>query len=263
MRANSCHVTSWTALAAFMFTACASAVLASSSSGQVDTRFQPLLEILAEHEANRTQPTVQISHVALLKTHKTASSTLASVLFRYAARHNLRMFAMGPGTVMPSMYVKRLASFVPKSRLHKFDMLFQHLSGMDTLGVNMPGVFRMFEGLIDNPRVITIVREPMKHALSWACYMRTPQNLKSLYKIVDSNSLPSNTLAADFGITTRDQLDKFLATDFSRFELVCITELFQECLVMLMRRFGWSLLDITALSILESSGHMFDLHVCL
>ena len=259
---RACHVTQWTALAAFMFTACASAVLGSSSSGQVDMRFQPLLEILTEHEANRTQPRVPVSHVALLKTHKTASSTLASVLFRYAARHNLRLFAMGPGTVMPSMYVKRLASFIPESRRHKFDIFFQHLSGTDTLEVNMTRVFRMFEGLIENPRVITIVREPLKHALSWACYMRTPRTIRGLYQLLGSKLMPSNTMAADFGITTRDQLDKFLATDFGRFELVCITELFQECLVMLMRRFGWSLLDITALSILESSGHRFEMHNC-
>ncbi len=59
------------------------------------TIFQPFYDMLksanvTRYNSNSLYP--RVDRVALVKTHKTASSTIASVLFRYSARLNLTIF---------------------------------------------------------------------------------------------------------------------------------------------------------------------------
>jgi hypothetical protein len=57
--------------------------------------FIPLIGMLSWENVTRFNSNplqTRVKHVAFLKTHKTGSATLASVLFRYCARHHLRIF---------------------------------------------------------------------------------------------------------------------------------------------------------------------------
>ena len=122
-------------------------------------------------------------------------------------------------------------------------------------------VFDLYHYLIKDPAVITILREPIKHALSWACFYNLPQTLKDLEAKV--KSLKPNKVCEEFGIVTLEQLKYFIANHFPKFELVCISEFFDECMVMMRRRFNWSLLDITYLRLLDSEDVRFVATIAL
>jgi hypothetical protein len=220
-------------------------------------RTSPSLELLATTlvpPASTTGPSSKVMNIALFKTHKTASSTLASVLYRFAARHGGKLFTFGPATVMPARTVVQWAnSGVPAPYKLKFNIAFQHLSGYGRLPTSMGNIFKLYNGLISSPRVITIVREPVSHALSWVTYMRTPPTLAHLSRLIESPEMPANTLAADFGLQTSQDVTNFVLRELPKFSLACISEQFDECLVMMRRSFNWSFLDITYMKLLDSS----------
>ena len=64
--------------------------------------------------------------------------------------------------------------------------------------------------------------------------------------------LPSNILAAEFALVTEEDVANFLANDWNLFSLVCLSEAFDECVVMMRRMFNWDMLDITYLRLLDS-----------
>ena len=67
----------------------------------------------------------------------------------------------------------------------------------------------------------------------------------------------SGVLASEFGLKTKEDVDVFLNSTWKDFELVCLTEYFDECLVMMRRRFNWNMLDITYLRLLDSADTQY------
>ena len=68
-------------------------------------------------------------NVALFKTHKTGSTTLASVLYRVAARHHLRLFTFSKASVIPRAIWAAWARVPPIHERYTYNMAIQHLSG--------------------------------------------------------------------------------------------------------------------------------------
>lgn len=58
-----------------------------------DSVFDPLWKLLDSYSMfQRSSHKGRVTRVAHLKTHKTASTTLSSIMFRFGARNKLRMF---------------------------------------------------------------------------------------------------------------------------------------------------------------------------
>ena len=205
---------------------------------------------MAQYKSSTAQP--RVTDVALFKTHKTGSTTLASVFFRFAARSRLKIFHYGTSTVLPKTMWPVWNERVPTASQHQFNIIFQHLSGRgDVMPASFTKALDFYRAVLTNPKVVSIVREPTTHSLSWLCFYYVPQSIAALTQAI--NVLPFNLLSSEFDIRKKDELDVFLSTTWNEIDLMCVSELFDECLVMLRRRFNWDMLDITYLRLLDSA----------
>eukprot|EP00042_Codosiga_hollandica_P030785 m.181032 g.181032 ORF g.181032 m.181032 type:complete len:201 (+) comp53453_c0_seq1:800-1402(+) len=108
-----------------------------------------------------------------------------------------------------------------------------------------------YETILRRPAVLTIIREPLAHALSWLCFYRRPQKMEELVR--EMETMPENLMAKDLGLYSDSDVQRFLETDSWRFALICLTEMFDECLLMLKRKFGLSFREIMYLRQLDSA----------
>jgi hypothetical protein len=185
------------------------------------------------------------TNVAFFKTHKTGSTTLASVLYRYSARHRLSILNLTNGSVIPSslwpVYRMRLKAGTS-------NMVFKHLSGRgDNLTVPLSTVFDFYSFVIKEPAILSILRDPISQTLSWICFYLLPEDIAGVEQMIEK--IPSNIQCAEFGIKTPQQLDSFLANELNVFKLMCVSERFDECMVMMRRKLNWDMLDITYLRV--------------
>jgi hypothetical protein len=187
--------------------------------------------------------------VALFKTHKTGSSTFSSVLNRFSAREDLRVFKLGIGSVIPKQSFWKAFEYDRESIKSKsYDTVFQHVSDHgDDMQLKMSTVFSFYNHIIDKPFVVSILREPISQTLSWLCFYRLPEDIAGVEQMIEK--IPSNIQCAEFGIKTRQQLDSFLANELNVFKLMCVSERFDECMVMMRRKLNWDMLDITYLRV--------------
>ena len=199
-----------------------------------------------------------ITNIALFKTHKTGSTTLASVLYRFGGRWRRRMFKFSQSTVCsPKVWLNwAVNGTIPKAERLTYSLAFQHLSGRgDKLAADFSKAIEFYNLIINKPRILTMLREPTTHLLSWICFYRLPEDIAGLEGLLASS--PNNSQMAEFGISTKAELMAFLGSMDESFELVCITEYFDECLVMMRRRFNWNMLDITYLRLLDSADTQY------
>jgi hypothetical protein len=189
-----------------------------------------------------------INHVAFLKTHKTGSSTLASVVFRASARNHWRMYGNN-GTNIGGEAVKEHLGKAYSHRKAHYDTVFVHLGGK----VPSPHVYLvLYSRMIDSPHIFTIIREPMSHALSYLCYMKLSKSVSDIEEHI--RKLPHlNVQLTDLAIDNSiEAVNKFLREYFQKFSFVCLTEYFNECLVMMRRYFNWSFRDLLYMRLLDS-----------
>jgi hypothetical protein len=189
-------------------------------------------------QGNQTSDLPPRLQVAFLKTHKTGSATMASVLFRLACRHQLRVMTVGFGpTLSPRMGAAWLNG-AARSNSPQFDVMFQHITqSVQMLDVPISAVIQAYQSYISKPFIFTIVREPIALSISWLYYFRPPTENISLS--LAATAIPPNMLCRHLGIATEAQLNAFLEKDVDLFDMICLTERFDECMVMLRRRLHW------------------------
>lgn len=177
--------------------------------------FQPLLDMLSwpnmtQYRSNPHYP--RVTHVALLKTHKTASATLASVLFRYCARHKVTIFKPNnnAGSLLNKpnfwdIYVKNSTAFGHEAA----NMIISHVSDKaGRLPVSFNAVLAMYHQIIGPHTFISTIRSPLEQALSWACFYALPQNVEELYAKIPN--IPDNVQCHEYGVQTEAELEEFI-----------------------------------------------------
>ena len=254
-----------------------------------------LQQMPSEFRRNFSLP--RVKNIAFLKTHKTGSTTLASILYRYAARHHARMYLKGLGTVLPTFEIsnhlrmlsdKEKASTIEEAHddlddppIHEivlnsgnntknnsnassasfcppgfpevvYDMSLQHTSALRPLHVPFRDLVKFYNSIIPDANIISIIREPISHAISYACYFYAPKTLEEFERVVEFN-LTQSSMSWDFGVWNITRAYDFLANDSNLFAFMCLTEEFDECLIMMRRLFNWDLLDITYLRLLANT----------
>ena len=205
------------------------------------------------------------THIAFLKVHKAASSTVQNILYRFGFERGLSFALPIKGhyiSTSSKSYSRLLAPF--DNRTGKYDIICNH------------AVFNYskFKSLMyDDAFYVAIVREPLSRFISAAYYYRyvfPRQYLKKLnnktmlHDLIThseifepkyvSQSKTFNHMTHDFGldIDSREllqnldevKMNKFVSDLMDSFDFVMIVEKLDESLVMLKRYLGWSIKDI-------------------
>ena len=208
----------------------------------------------------------EIQHIAFLKVHKAASSTVQNILYRFGLKRKLSI-------VLPigSHYISKKK----EKNYHQVLPPYDNITGKHDILCNH-AVFNQtkFKKLLHSDAVyIAIVREPLHLFISSALYYRYVWPNRYLTKIGEKNfihdlihkpakyepqnmkdSRTFNNMATDFGfeINNINSVAKLKESDISlfisnlknAFHFVIIVEYFDESLVMLKRLLNWSLKDI-------------------
>ncbi|KAM8747582.1 galactose-3-O-sulfotransferase 3 [Acanthopagrus schlegelii] len=211
---------------------------------------------LRAHPAPSLKP--KHTNVAFLKTHKTASSTMQNLLFRFAERNNLTVALPVQACSHQFCYPHSFTSHFVHPHTLPPNIITNHMR------FNRAELQRLMP---NNTIYITILREPGSMFESLFSYYN--QNCQS-FKRVPNGSLeafldepwhyyrPSekdsmyarNTLAFDLGgdkdrpATDVQYARAFLAEVEQAFSLVMIAEYFDESLVLLRHLLSWDLDDI-------------------
>ncbi|KAK7089500.1 hypothetical protein V1264_024326 [Littorina saxatilis] len=213
----------------------------------------------AHREKGRKDRPPPVQHVFLLKTHKTGSTTLASMLNRYALTHNLTVAVRNN---LQEHEAERTTQWTPLYRplppgLTHYDMLTDHVR------LNEECV-RHF--LPRDTQFVSIVREPLQAFISAFYYYRDvwsvarylavpgPDPIKTFLSDIERWEFPPGTqcnsrMAFDFGLDMLDLPDPQYVNSSLRhlsqvFHQVLLTEQFDESMVLLKRHLHWELKDV-------------------
>ncbi|GFO32175.1 galactose-3-o-sulfotransferase 3 [Plakobranchus ocellatus] len=204
--------------------------------------------------------TLPIQHVYYLKTHKTGSSTIFSVLAQYCNSHGL--LALLPSGV----HINQRTPLLPAQqlmldpRILHYDMVFNHQ-------VYDPAVFKY---LHNDTFKFTTIREPFKHFVSSFAYFRSVGNMgyltsvrgykdpisvflsnPSKFEANGYSSYTNNRQSIDLGYEIHNHtfsdinyIQAFIKETEKRFDLVLITDYFLESIVLLKRALHWQTQDV-------------------
>lgn len=203
-------------------------------------------------------PQVKRTDLVFLKTHKTASSTMQNLLFRFAERHNLTVALPIPGCEHQFCYPRTFTSHFVHPHTLPANIVTNHMR------FNKAELQRMMP---NNTTYITIMREPSSMFESlFVYYSQYCQSFKRVpnasleaflnnpwryYRPEEKDSMYArNTLTFDLGgdkdrpatdVTYANSFTEYVAKTFS---LVMISEYFDESLILLRHLLSWDLEDI-------------------
>ena len=204
-------------------------------------------------------------HIAFLKVHKAASSTMQNILYRFGYERDLSFALPLAGHIISETaqaYRRLLPPFDKKTG--RYDILCNH------------AIFNKdkFKSLMYNDAFyLAIVREPFSRFISAVLYYSQVYHFRYLVKAkkgtflhgIISNPLmyepedlsasqTYNRMAMDFGLTVNSvnsirkldevTIERFITKLKETFDFVMIVEKFDESLVILKRQLKWSTKDI-------------------
>lgn len=203
-------------------------------------------------------PRVKHTDVVFLKTHKTASSTMQNLLFRFAERHNLTVALPVPACGHQFCYPRTFTSHFVHPHTLPPNIVTNHMR------FNKAELQRLMP---NNTTYITIMREPSSMFESlFVYYSQYCQSFKRVtnvsleafldnpwryYRAEEKDSMYArNTLTFDLGgdkdrpATDIAYAKSFTAQVAKTFSLVMISEYFDESLILLRHLLNWDLEDI-------------------
>ncbi|XP_029373699.1 galactose-3-O-sulfotransferase 2-like isoform X2 [Echeneis naucrates] len=211
------------------------------------------------------------SHIVFLKTHKTASSTILNILYRYGESRNLT-FALPVNKhsqlFYPSFFVSHFVEGVRSGSVKEFHIMCNHMR------------FRKAEVAKVMPEdtfYFSIIRHPVTMMESIFIYYNSIQAFSKTHSLDDfldsswtnyNSSMPNNhyahnNLAFDFGFdnnVTADAEDleykasRAVAAIEWEFHLILISEYFDESMILLKYVLCWSLEDVVSFKINSRSN---------
>ncbi|XP_077865144.1 galactose-3-O-sulfotransferase 2-like [Saccoglossus kowalevskii] len=201
-----------------------------------------------------------ITNIVYIKTHKTGSTSLHCIICRYGYDNKLSFLFSKENT--KNGYFRKTAlnplKFLPplggaNNKTWKYNILSGHV----TYSRN-----RMDSLMEENTKYITILREPARQIESHMNFFKLRKNVMagiSLFTRQPSNfenggkSSSRNNQIRDLGLTLGETsnetfVNETIETLNKEFDLVLITEYFDESLVLLTRLFHWSVDDVIYLA---------------
>ncbi|XP_006875298.1 PREDICTED: galactose-3-O-sulfotransferase 2 [Chrysochloris asiatica] len=207
-------------------------------------------------------PKPPITHIMFLKTHKTASSTILNMLFRFTETHNLSValpegqrLHLGYPWLFMARYVESGKPKGPGQRRH-FHVMCNHLR------FNLPEVQKVMpEGTF----YFSILRNPVFQLESSFIYYKdyapafqAPRNLSAFLASPETyynesvslnNVYARNNMWFDFGLDNNmwpedSYVRKCIAEVEQNFQLILIADYFDESMVLLRHTLRWDLDDV-------------------
>eukprot|EP00026_Physarum_polycephalum_P011091 Phypoly_transcript_11287.p1 GENE.Phypoly_transcript_11287~~Phypoly_transcript_11287.p1 ORF type:complete len:321 (+),score=31.24 Phypoly_transcript_11287:251-1213(+) len=169
------------------------------------------------------------------KTHKTASTTIGNIFFRFGAHHGLR-FRKAYSHIPDIQYEINSNISGPTADI----ALYHHRP------VQHAKMMQFYRSVVPGGQFVSIVREPVSRYLSHYYYFASPENIS--FTAFLNSTKDYNFLAQDFGVFNQTELDDFLATGYKEFFFI-VLELLDETLVLLKQKMNWTLSDILYLKI--------------
>eukprot|EP00904_Undaria_pinnatifida_P009917 jgi/Undpi1/6055/HiC_scaffold_20.g08540.m1 len=178
----------------------------------------------------------QLSNLAFVKTHKTGSTTLSSLFYRYGVRHDLKILEECDGRV---------------------DIMHYHIGTSFHLGYKWNAAAEQYKAIMrdpDNINFVTILREPRSHFLSYYYYFisRRVGNISVEEFLLDPAhgggklwGTAHNSVAGELGIGSQQELEDFVMDALPKFKLVLLTDRFDEGLMLMRNLFGWDMIDLS------------------
>jgi len=204
---------------------------------------------------NFTRRKTPLKHIAFIKTHKCASSTIQNILMRYGIRNHLTFvlpkniynMAGWPHPFDPSKHMRPIKE-------EKADILCFH------------SVFseKIAEVMKKDTFYLTIVREPLSMMQSFysyenwnLCYKKTLREIIAGFphQTVICKVNAYNPMMFDMGFPVKKHssslkaIDEYIGMLDKRFNLVMIVEYFEESLIILRDMLGWSNEDILSFAV--------------
>ncbi|XP_050985993.1 galactose-3-O-sulfotransferase 2 [Labeo rohita] len=203
------------------------------------------------------------NHIVFLKTHKTASSTILNILYRYGESHNLTFalpLNMHSQLFYPAFFAAHFVEGVRTRSVKEFHILCNHMrfSSQEVRKVMPRDTF-----------YFSILRNPVAMMESLFVYYKAIpafRGVKSLEEFliqggrsynasVPNNHYARNILTFDFGLDNtapenNNELERrsaeVIAAVEHDFPLILISEYFDESLVLLKHALCWSLDDVSS-----------------
>jgi len=227
-------------------------------------------------EGSAGSPTDEVRRVVLVKTHKTGSSTLANILFRFGEARNLS-FVLPDDDIRlgwPGRFPGRFSEKLYGRPVSEFDMVVNHAVFN----------FEVMSRFVPNARFISVVRQPLSQFLSaWNFFsFKGVKNMSSpvfsedefrallakrhdlprttQYRIFNSQSHTlgfthyshtygnaANQTAAS--ASDRTLVQRWMDDLFSKLSCVLVIERFDESLVVMAHALAWRLEDVAYIPI--------------
>ncbi|KAJ7990552.1 hypothetical protein DPEC_G00301530 [Dallia pectoralis] len=204
------------------------------------------------------------NHVVFLKTHKTGSSTILNILYRYGDSRNLSFglpIDKQPALFYPNFFAPHFVEGFRSGRVKEFHIMCNHMRFKRAEVVKVMPQETFYFSILRNPVAM------MESCFTYFKGIPAFNNMKSLEDFLDNgsrtfnNSLPNNFLAQDlqtfdFGFdnhlgagTTEDlemQVALIISTVEQDFHLILLTEYFDESMILLRHALCWSLDDVVS-----------------
>ncbi|XP_043925879.1 galactose-3-O-sulfotransferase 2-like [Protopterus annectens] len=192
------------------------------------------------------------THLMFLKTHKTGSTTVQNILFRYADGNNLSVALSRTGSIhlgYPQLFSE---DFVKRSETgQKFDIMANHLK------FNLPEISKVMHY---DTFYFSIIRNPIFLAESSSVYFNTLNGAKDLNEYMKSpmsyydpsnvfSFLAKNSMWYDFGFdhNHKNEAEYFelaIGQIESAFHLILLSEYFDESMILLKEVLCWNMDDV-------------------
>ena len=221
---------------------------------------QPITEPICQ----RHQP---LHHVLYLKTHKTGSTTMYSIMAEFCRSHDL-LALLPKGNHINLFNTFRPTQLLLSKGIQKYDMVMNH------------HIFdpKILDFLHNDTFLFTTIRDPLTQMISSFNYFKKyerhgymvnipepepllklvtdPEKYEGKGYVSFTNNRQSMDLGYDlkYGFDDVNYINKFVQGIDQRFNLVLISEFYDESLVLLKRHLGWSSSDILYFSKLRTGN---------
>lgn len=205
-------------------------------------------------------PLKEKRHIAFLKVHKAASTTLQTMFFRFGFERNLSFVLPIQGNYF-SKSTETHEDLIPPAHGDHYDIICNH------------GIFshKIYSGIMPNDTVyLAVVRKPFDQFVSAVNYytevykfqylLNVPEDrIENLIKYPERYDKPlsytMNSMSRDFGFKESHffsesslEAKQYLKNLGKIFDFVLIAEYFDESLILMKRFLQWSLKDILYIS---------------
>ncbi len=201
-------------------------------------------------------------HIVFRKTHKTASSTLACIFQRYGMSRNFSFVipASGHWANFENLWIK-------PSNVYKYEKVMKYWGGFDMSVCHGRYKRNEVDMVVPNATYVTIIRNPVSHFVSAFVYYNYSKRvnlpysenvLSRFFEIKDFQSKLRHTrggqqvengIAHDLIIDTTVNITEEIQRLHREFDLVILSEYFDESLILLKKLLCWDFNDLLYLSI--------------